>query len=51
MELAGKLDCIEANAYLVTIIFLLFFGPHRGKLYVLRISEHHLSYTKNEYQF
>ena len=53
MELAGKLDCIEANAYLVTVIFLLFFGLYKGKLYVLGISGHHLSYTKNgknEYQ-
>ena len=51
MELAAKLDCMEANAYLVTVIFLLFSGLHRGKLYILGITEHHLSYTKNEYQF
>ena len=35
MELAAaKLDCIEANHIFVTVIFLLFSGLYRGKLYV-----------------
>ena len=51
MELAAKLDCIEANHNFITVIFLLFSGLHRGKLYVWGIKEHHLSYTKMSFVF